>query len=141
MAEDSSGMVVSQGESTGDSASVLERIQELLKSKDDTSRFVGLALLKTALDNGQLAQNPEPIRKLWESISPKFIDRLLRAQPSDKVTKPEAQNMVDLAVSVLHTFTTMLPEECLRDTRVIGRTSHLVNALLKRLGFNTSSKI
>jgi hypothetical protein len=141
MAELSSGVPVSQGESAGESSSTFEKIQELLKSKDDTSRFVGLALLKSILDNGQLVQNPEGLRKLWESISPKFIDRLLRARPSDKVKSPEAQNMVDLAVSVLHTFTNLLPKECQKDARVVERTSHLVKALVERLVLNIISRL
>jgi hypothetical protein len=141
MVEHSSRLPVSQGESTDYIFSAFEKIQELLRTKDDTSRFVGLALLKPILDNEQLAQNPERLRTLWESISPKFIDRLLRARPSDKVTNLEAQNMVDLAVSVLHTFTALLPEECQKDNRIVGRASHLVKALVGRLVFNTLSKL
>ena len=137
----SSGTPVSQGESSGDNPSAFEKIQELLKSKDDTSRFVGLALLKSVLDNGQLAQSPEQLRTLWESISPKFVDRLLRARPSGKVTDPEARNMVDLAVSVLHTFTVLLPEECQKDPRVSGRTSPLVRALVGRSVLNMLLKL
>lgn len=132
MAEHSSGQSVSQGEPGADSSATSEKIQELLKSKDDTSRFVGLALLKSVLDNGQLAQEPERLRILWESISPKFIDRLLRSRPSDKRTNAEAQDMVDLAVAVLHTFTVLLPEDCQKDARLVGRTSPLVKALVER---------
>ena len=33
-----------------DNAAALEQIKGLLKAKDDTSRFVGLALLKSVLD-------------------------------------------------------------------------------------------
>ena len=62
-----------------DSTQTYEKLLELLKTKDDTSRFVGLALLKTVLDNGQLVQDTELIHEIWESISPKFIKRLLRA--------------------------------------------------------------
>lgn len=133
MAEHSSGQLGSQGELTGDTSATFQKMQELLKSRDDTSRFVGLALLKSVLDNGQLVQDPERLRTLWESISPKFIDRLLRARPSDKVTKPEAQDMVDLAVAVLHTFAALLPEDCQKDVRLVGRTSPLVKALVETL--------
>jgi hypothetical protein len=136
MAEHSSEQAASQGESTGEHAATFEKMQELLKSRDDTSRFVGLALLKSVLDNGQLAQDPERLRTLWESISPKFFDRLLRAQPSDKVAKPEAQNMVDLAVAVLHMFTVLLPEDCRKDSRLVERTSPLVKALVERSVFS-----
>jgi hypothetical protein len=139
MAELSSGQPVSWKESRSDNAATFEKIQELLKSKDDTSKFVGLALLKSVLDNGQLSQDQELLRTLWESISPKFIDRLLHSRPSDKVTKAEAQNMVDLAVAVLHTFAVLLPQDCQKDARLVGRTSPLVKALVERSGPHNSS--
>jgi hypothetical protein len=125
----------SHGGSISDFSATFGRMQELLKAKDDTSRFVGLALLKSVLDNGQLVQDPGPLRTLWESLSPKFLDRLLRAQQSDKVTKSEAQNMVDLAAAVLHTFAVLLPEDCRKESRLIGRTGPLVKALVERLVF------
>lgn len=132
MAENSSGPQAPQEEGlTDDTSTTFKKMQELLKSRDDTSRFVGLALLKSVLDNGQLVEDPERLRTLWESISPKFIDRLLRARPSGKVTKPEAQNMVDLAVAVLHTFAALLPQDCQKDARLVERTSSLVKALVE----------
>lgn len=132
MAENSSGPQAPQEEGlTDDTSTTFKKMQELLKSRDDTSRFVGLALLKSVLDNGQLVEDPERLRTLWESISPKFIDRLLRARPSGKVTKPEAQNMVDLAVAVLHTFAALLPQDCQKDARLVERTSPLVKALVE----------
>lgn len=132
MEEQSAGRSTSQGESSGNDSATLAKIQGLLKSKDDTSRFVGLALLKSVLDNGQLAQDQERLRTLWESISPKFIDRLLRSRPSDKVTASEARDMTDLAVAVLHTFTVLLPEDCQKDVRLVGRTPPLIKALVYR---------
>jgi hypothetical protein len=132
MAENLAGQSTSQGDASGGSSATFAKIEELLKTKDDTSRFVGLALLKSVLDNGQLAQDPEQLRTLWESISPKFIDRLLRSRPSEKISKSEAQDMVDLAVAVLHTFTVLLPEDCQKETRLVGRTSPLLNALVER---------
>jgi hypothetical protein len=132
MAEHSSGQLASQGEPTSAFPATFEKMQELLKSKDDTSRFVGLAILKSVLDNGQLVQEPEQLRTLWESISPKFLDRLLRARPSDKATKLEARNMIDLAVAVIHTFTVLLPHDCRKDSRLIGRTQPLLMALVAR---------
>jgi hypothetical protein len=97
---------------------------------------VGLALLKTILDNGQLAQDPQQVRTVWEAISPKFLDRLLRAHSNEKVDKAEARNMVDLAVSVLHTFSVLLPEESWREKRLYGRIAPLVKALVERLVSN-----
>jgi hypothetical protein len=69
---------------------------------------------------------------LWEALSPKFLDRLLRAQQNEKLSKTEAKDMVDLAVAVLHTFTILLPETSLKEKRVVGRISPLVKALVHR---------
>jgi hypothetical protein len=110
----------------------LETMQDLLQSKDDTSRFVGLAILKSVLDNAQFTQDSEQLRKLWEAIPPKFLDRLLRAQRNDSTSKSEAQNMVDLAASILHTFTVLLPESSRQERRLLGRTAPLVTALIER---------
>ncbi len=115
-----------------DPVSTMEKMIDLLQRKDDTSRFVGLALLKSVLDNGQLAHDSENLRLLWEAISPKFLDRLLRAQQSEKVNKTESKNMVDLAVSVLHTFTILLSEESRKEKRLTGRTGPLVKAVVQR---------
>lgn len=108
------------------------KIQDLLRTKDDTSRFVGLAILKTVLDNGQLAQDPGSVRILWEALSTKFLDRLLRAHQSAKLGKSEARDMVDIAVAVLHTFSILLPEDSRKQARLVGRTSALVGALVER---------
>lgn len=116
-----------------------EKIQSLLKAKDDTSRFVGLALLKAVLDNGRLVEDPEALRTLWECISPKFLDRLLRAGRNEKFSQSEAKDMVDLAVAVLHTFTILLPEESRKDNTLTKRTAPLVNALLKRSVYTSHS--
>jgi hypothetical protein len=114
-------------------AAALEHIRGLLSANDDTSRFVGLALLKSVLDNQPLLrENVSQVTALWEAISPKFLDRLLRAGQNQKVTKEETRNMVDIAVAVLHTFTSLLPAE-IRDTkRLVGRSSALVHALVER---------
>lgn len=116
-----------------DASETYVKMQVLLKAKDDTSRFVGLALLKSVLDNNsQLAHDTEKIRTLWEALSPKFFDRLLRAHGNEKVNKSEAQDMVDLAVSVLHIFSIILPEESQKEKRLTGRTPPLVKALVER---------
>jgi hypothetical protein len=115
-----------------DPSSTLEKMKGLLQARDDTSRFVGLALLKSVLDNGQLSQNPENLMALWEAISSKFLDRLLRAPQSAKINKAESKDMVDLAVAVLHTFTILLPEDSRKQKRLTGRIDPLVKAIVQR---------
>jgi len=135
MEESASTQGGTQPEPSGlmDASETFEKMQALLKAKDDTSRFVGLALLKSVLDNnGKLAHDAEKVRMLWEALSPKFFDRLLRAHGNEKVNKSDGQDMVDLAVSVLHTFSIILPEESQQEKRLIGRTHSLVKALLER---------
>lgn len=121
-------------EATGltDPAATFEKLKELLKTKNDTSRFVGLALLKSVLDNGQLVQDQERMHILWETLSPKFLDRLLRAQENDKVSKAEAKDMVDLAVAILHTFANLLPENDLNEKRLTSRIGPLTKSLVQR---------
>ncbi|EDN92968.1 hypothetical protein SS1G_08833 [Sclerotinia sclerotiorum 1980 UF-70] len=109
-----------------------EKMKDLLKAKDDTSRFVGLALLKSVLDNEQqLVNNIERLQILWESISSKFLDRLLRAQLGGNVDKSQAKDMVDLAVAVLHTFSILLPENIRREPQLTRRIGPLVKALVQ----------
>jgi hypothetical protein len=126
------GMASTDASALADPSATFEKLQELLKAKDDTSRFVGLALLKSVLDNGQLVQDLTRMLVLWEALSPKFLDRLLRAQQNEKLSKTEARDMVDLAVAVLHTFTILLPETSLKEKRVVGRIIPLVKALVHR---------
>ncbi|RFU29995.1 hypothetical protein B7463_g6371, partial [Scytalidium lignicola] len=110
----------------------IQQLQALLKAKDDTSRFVGLALLKSMLDNRKdLIENPSEVCRLWQSISPKFLDRLLRAQIAGNGSKEEARDMVDLAVAVLHAFTIILPNDIRRQDRLIKRIVPLINAIVQ----------
>jgi hypothetical protein len=109
-----------------DQASI-EKIKSLLQAKDDTQRFVGLALLKSVLDNTvTLRDETERIQELWASIPVKFLDRLLRtgAKPSNA----NAKDMLDLAISVLHTFALLLPDEGRCESRFTGRIPLLVSS-------------
>jgi len=143
MAEDNrnSGIASEGASDLTDLSATFEKMQELLKAKDDTSRFVGLALLKSVLDNGQLVQDQARIHVLWEALSPKFLDRLLRAQQNAKINQMEAKDMVDLAVTVLHTFTILLPENSLKEKRIIGRLTPLVKALVQASASPSTSSI
>jgi len=117
--------------STASQPTDVNKIQSLLKAKDDTQRFVGLALLKSLLDSSeQLRQDEQTVQGLWSSLSPKFLDRLLRTG-----SKPSTQNskeMLDLAVSVLHIFSILLPDQAKSDAKFIDRIPLLVNAVLHR---------
>ncbi|KAF4983872.1 hypothetical protein FZEAL_813 [Fusarium zealandicum] len=107
----------------------ITKIQTLLKAKDDTQRFVGLALLKSALDSSeQLRHDEQTVQSLWASISPKFLDRLLRtaSKPSNK----NAKEMLDLVVSVLHIFAILLPERATSHGKFLDRVPLLVGAVL-----------
>lgn len=109
----------------------IAQVQTLLKAKDDTQRFVGLALLKSVLDNTpNLREDEHVIETLWSSTSAKFLDRLLRtgSKPSGKDTK----EMLTLAVSVLHTFAALLPESAVADRKFTDRIPALVGAILYR---------
>ena len=109
----------------------INQIQSLLKTKDDTQRFVGLALLKFVLDGSeQLRQDEQTVQSLWSSLSPKFLDRLLRtgSNPSTK----NSNELLDLVVSVLHIFSILLPDQARCDAKFIDRIPLLVSAVLYR---------
>lgn len=112
--------------------STLAKIEELLKTKDDTQRFVGLALLRSVLDNSEeIRQNGPLIQHFWSCISSKFLDRLIRM--GSKPSKPDAKEMLDLAVSVIYTFAILLPEGRKGQSKLVDRIPKLVEATLYRL--------
>ncbi|KAI2463004.1 DUF1941-domain-containing protein [Annulohypoxylon bovei var. microspora] len=133
-APDISKLQVNDDDTGGSSASKapsIEKIQLLLKTKDDTSRFVGLALLKSVLDNSpELQSEKEVIVSLWDSISPKFLDRLLRSGSQAGSEQKHAKDMLDLAVAVIHTFAILLPEDAKQDTKLLNRIPRLAKAIL-----------
>lgn len=124
---------IAENSGAADPVAGLEHIRQLLSACDDTSRFVGLALLKSVLDNQPLLrENISQVTALWEAIPPKFLDRLLRAGQNQKSTREESRNMVDIAMAVLHTFAILLPAEGRDTKRMVGRSPALVNALIDR---------
>ncbi|KAI9880191.1 MAG: hypothetical protein M1830_004777 [Pleopsidium flavum] len=103
-----------------DAEKALEQPLELLRTKDNTYRFVGLALLKSILDNQQsLLEDPRIIAKCWAAISPKFLDALLQASENEGRNKQEAQSMVELAVAVIHAFLVLLPSESCGNVKMV----------------------
>lgn len=113
-----------------DAAQGLEQVLALLKAKDDTSRFVGLALLKSVLDSREdLRKDSNIVKSCWSAVPANFLDRLLGAPASLKNSKAESQSMVELAVAVLHAFLALLPADLNDDEKVLGRIDRLLGAL------------
>lgn len=112
-----------------DSLAILEKIKLLFQTKDDTSRFAGFAILKTVLENEKVIKDSDRIRVLWETIPPKFLDRLLRAQLNENISKQDANSMNDIAISVLHVFVNLLPDNSMIEQRLVARVPSLVIAL------------
>ncbi|KAL1843774.1 hypothetical protein VTJ49DRAFT_7484 [Mycothermus thermophilus] len=120
------------------SDAAIQKVSSLLRAKDDTSRFVGLALLKSVLDNSpDLRADEVAVTALWDSIPTKFLERLLRtgarqAQTQDSGDAPSkpSSDMLDLAVSVLHTFAALLPDTAKQSPKLLDRIPQLVACLL-----------
>ncbi|RWA12779.1 hypothetical protein EKO27_g2316 [Xylaria grammica] len=108
----------------------IQKIRQLLAAKDDTSRFVGLILLKTTLDSHASDLKHEQVATLWNSISPRFLDRLIRTgcRPASEQRK-QSRDMLDVAVAVIYTFTKLL-NDCAIDERFYARIPNLANAVL-----------
>lgn len=107
----------------------------LLRKHDDTSRFVGLALLKPVLeqelvqlDNINERESVETIQRAWDAIPAKFLDRLLKARSKEGRSKGEAEDMVGVAVAVLQAFTGLL-ESPHTDEKFIGRVPVLMSIM------------
>lgn len=128
--EDMGATQTEHGELQFEGVPSLQKIQSLLKIKDDTARFVGLALLKTVLDNSkELREDEEAITALWLNISSNFLDRLLRTGMGDNASQKEAKEMLNVAVSVLHTFSILLPDEAKAGSKFYNRIPRLVACL------------
>ena len=113
----------------------LEAALGLLKKHDDTSRFVGLALLKpvleqelSQLDDTAEGESGEIIQRAWGAIPAKFLDRLLKARSREGRSRDEAENMVGVAVAVLQAFMGLL-ESPQTDEKFIGRFPVLMSIL------------
>ncbi len=113
------------------------KIQELLGTKNDTARFVGLTLLEAVLANTPgLQGDQDAIARLWECISPTFLHRLLKTGISGCATagprQKDAKNMLDVGVAVIRAFTMLLPEDRRGDAALVDRIPLLVASLLNR---------
>lgn len=108
---------------------ILDNIRGSLKQKNDTSRFVGLTMLRSFLDSpSELKEDETVLLSLWECISSRFLDRLIKS----KAAKEGGQSTIDLGASVTYKFAVLLPETAKRDARLVGRIPVLVEAVLHR---------
>lgn len=57
----------------------VEQCLSFLSRKDDTSRFVGLAMLSSFLTH---IQDRQVLIRCWEALDPRFLDRLLKSGTS-----------------------------------------------------------
>ena len=122
-----------KAEQPKDASQGLDQTLALLRAKDDTSRFVGLALLKSILDSKMdCLEDPEMIRRCWAAIPAKFLDRLLRAPRNEDRSKEESLSMVGLAVAVLHTFIVLFSRDLGDDEKSVGRIGRLIDILAWR---------
>ena len=122
-----------KAEQPEDTSQGLDQTLALLRAKDDTSRFVGLALLKSILDSKvDGLEDPGMIRRCWAAIPAKFLDRLLRAPRNEERSKEESLSMVGLAVAVLHTFIVIFSTDLRDDEKSVGRIERLVDILAWR---------
>ncbi|PHH85335.1 hypothetical protein CDD83_580 [Cordyceps sp. RAO-2017] len=107
----------------------IDKILDLLKSKDDTERYVGLAMLKSVLDNSpEIRQDAEAVRFLWKGLPASFLDRLL--QTGSDPSNEDSKESLDLAVSVLHAFAALLPQNMAALPKFTNRIPCLVDAVL-----------
>ncbi|KAI1755478.1 Neurochondrin-domain-containing protein [Xylaria castorea] len=108
----------------------IQKVHQLLAAKDDTSRFVGLLLLKTTLDNHASDLQHEQVAALWNSISPRFLDRLIRtgSRPASEQRR-QSGDMLDVAVAVIYTFTKLL-NDCAVNEKFYARIPNLTTAVL-----------
>lgn len=125
-----------QTKATDSDLKSLDYTVDLLSKGNDTSRFVGLAMLKSILDNKhELRKDPGIIQRCWHAIPANFLDRLLKAGESKIKSEDEAQAMVQLAVAVSYTFALLLPPESRNNEKLAERSSGLLRALQIGYGY------
>ncbi|CAH0043142.1 unnamed protein product [Clonostachys solani] len=106
----------------------LVKIRALLQAEDDTKIFTGLALVKSLLDNSQqLRDDQDAIQSLWGSISAKFLRRLIRTGSASP--NSNGKDMLNLAVSVMHTFSVLLPADTINESN----SPEIMDSLLRLL--------
>ncbi|KAI5776655.1 Neurochondrin-domain-containing protein [Geopyxis carbonaria] len=105
--------------------STVEECLNLLARKDDTSRFVGLALLLSLTNH---VQSSTIMQRCSEVMDGKFLDRLLKTKPTSRQPSAETSALHELATSVTFAFASSLHDAPENDF-VIGRAPSLIQAL------------
>ncbi|KAA8907326.1 Neurochondrin-domain-containing protein [Sphaerosporella brunnea] len=115
---------------------VISQCLTLLSQKDDTSRFVGLAMMLSIINH---VSDPEKVvRSCSEKLNPLFLDRLLKAGAREQTPSEESKNMVELAVNVINAFARCLPDA--GDNRfLVDRTPALIAALASSSALTSAS--
>ncbi|KIW02471.1 uncharacterized protein PV09_06277 [Verruconis gallopava] len=108
-----------------DDKAALQQVFTLLKTQDDTSRFVGLSLLRSLLDGKEHLRSDENVVKdCWEAVPNKFLIRLMKSgngQPTE-----ELRSMNSLAVAVVHIFTNLLSPDQVSGKKILELCAPLV---------------
>ena len=124
------------GEAPGspDPKKALEQVLTLLKTRDDTQRFVGLALLRAMLNNNiNLQKDADILARCWNAIPSIFLDRLFRARSNAAEENGEAKSMFELAVAVVHAFVVLLPQEKVRILLPEAMSERVKQSWVKRI--------
>ncbi|KAF2763350.1 DUF1941-domain-containing protein [Pseudovirgaria hyperparasitica] len=109
----------------------LDQIFSLLKTKNDTSKFVGLSLLKSLLDSqDSLRNDPGVLTQCWKAISTRWLHRVLIMKTNrEKRTDNEERSMRQIAVGVVEAFASLLPLEAMDEPEprdlILGLTTTL----------------
>ena len=123
----------SKDDQSKDPSKALDQVLALLRSRNDTNRFVGLALLKSILDKKvDFQTDAETVRRCWAAVPASFLDGLLRASLVKKRSKEESQHMAELAIAVLHAFIVLLPDYIKNDSKCLDRLGGIAGALAWR---------
>lgn len=107
----------------------LDRALGYLRETDDSSKFRGLGQLRSILDNKrELREDPQVIFRCWAAIPTSILDRLLRGADYKGEQVVDRDYMIGLAVAIIHTFATLIPEAFRDDEKFAGRADGLLAA-------------
>lgn len=121
------------GHVEGNSRTLLKQLNKILKNLkgDDADKYVGLALLRSILDDQpELRDDPQVIAQCWAAVPLEFLDRLLSAAEYKGTGVDDIADRdftIGLAVAVIHAFANLLPELDRDDMKLAGRMGRLIS--------------